>query len=72
MNKEQYKELVAEQELLIRRVFSTPDGKALLRKLTSEYVFQAIRSNENNVVFRQLGKQELVQVFINATRGESL
>jgi hypothetical protein len=57
--------MLMEQENLIRRVFNTPDGKQLLRLLADEYLYQPITSNENNAVFRRLGKQDLVLLFTN-------
>jgi len=60
-----YRKLLLEQESLIRRVFGTPEGKRLLRILTDEYLYQPITSNEVNVVFRRLGKQDLVLLFTN-------
>jgi hypothetical protein len=69
MSREDWKARKLYQDALIRRVFLTPDGEQLLRMLNNEYVYSPILSNENNVVFRRLGKQELVLLFNEATRG---
>jgi len=63
---EEYKRLAREQENLIRRVFGTADGKTLLRMLTDEYLYSPILSNEEAVVYRRLGKQDLILLFVNS------
>jgi len=65
MNKEQYKQMQSDQDNLIKRVFSTKDGKELLKRLANEYVYQPISTNENNIVYRRLGKQDLVLLFLS-------
>jgi hypothetical protein len=59
-----------EQSNLIRRVFGTPDGKQLLKRLGDEYVYSPILSNEDAVVYRRLGKADLVLLFLNTVYRE--
>jgi hypothetical protein len=65
MNHAEYKRMAIEQEELIKRVFGTPDGKRLLRVLSGEYLYSPILSNEEPVVYRRLGKQDLILLFVN-------
>jgi len=71
MNKEQYKMMQHDQDNLIKRVFGTEDGRELLKRLANEYVYQPIQTNENNIVYRRLGKQDLVLLFLSTVhKGE--
>lgn len=61
---------VEKQHQLIKRVFSSEDGKKLLDVLAEEYVWTPQMHPDPNVLYSRIGVQGLITHFISITKGK--
>ena len=56
---------IAAERALVRRVFGTEDGQALLKMLAEQHIWTPIATSDTNKTFMRLGQQELIINFLN-------
>lgn len=62
---------IEKEHKLIQKVFSTPDGKELLIRLSDQYVWAKQMHPDPHVMYSRLGVQELIIHFLVIMGGKA-